>query len=79
MSERRFEVSDPRPGDADLAMMSEDGLRQTYAFLGDVIDLEGFRQAVVVANGPRIEVNEVFDLPNQHILPQRQRGLLPTR
>jgi hypothetical protein len=70
MSERRFEVSDPRPGDSDLAMMSEDELRQTYAFLVDVIDLEGFRQAVVVANGTRIEVNEVFDLPNQHTLPQ---------
>jgi len=51
-------------------MMSEDELRQTYAFLVDVIDLEEFRQAVVVANGTRIEVNEVFDLPNQHILPQ---------
>jgi len=70
MSERRFEVSDPRPGDSDLAMMSEDELRQTYAFLVDVIDLEEFRQAVVVANGTRIEVNEVFDLPNQHTLPQ---------
>jgi hypothetical protein len=50
--------------------MSEDELRQTYGFLVDVLDLEGFRQVIVVANGTRIEVNEVFDAPNQHTLPQ---------
>ncbi len=70
MSDRQFEVSDPRPGDATPITMGEDELRQTYGFLVDVLDLEGFRQIIVVANGTRIEVNEVFDTPNQHTLPQ---------
>ena len=70
MSDRRFEVSDPRPGDTTPIAMREDELRQTYSFLVDVLDLQGFRQVIVVANGTRIEVNEVFDAPNQHTLPQ---------
>jgi len=70
MNERRFEVSDPRPGDTGPLMMPEDEFRQTYAYLVDVIDQEGFRQVVVVAHGTRIEVNEFFETPNQHELPQ---------
>ena len=70
MSERRFEVSHPRPGDTGACVMPEDEFRQTYTYLVDVIDQEGFRQVVVVANGSRIEVNELFETPNQHELPQ---------
>ncbi len=70
MSERRFAVSDPRPGDTEPLVMPEDEFRQSYAYLVDVIDQAGFRQVVVVANGSRIEVNELFDTPNQHELPQ---------
>ena len=70
MSDRQFEVSDPRPGDSTPVTMGDDELRQTYGFLVDVLDLEGFRQIIVVANGTRIEVNEVIDTPNQHTLPQ---------
>lgn len=73
MSERKnrqFKVFDPRPGDGEPVMMSEDEVRQTYGYLIDVIDLDGFRQVSVEANGSRIEVNEVFDAPGQHMLPQ---------
>ena len=70
MRDRQFEVSDPRPGDTDPLVMPEDEFRQTYPYLVDVIDQEGFRQVVVVVTGTRIEVNEVFDTPNQHELPQ---------
>jgi hypothetical protein len=69
MSDRQFTVSDPRPGDTEPVTMSEEELRQTYGFLIDVIDQEGFRQVVVVTDGTRIEVSEVFESLNQHELP----------
>jgi hypothetical protein len=69
MLDRLFEVSDPRPGDDAPLRMSEDEVRQTYGFLADVIDLEGFQQVIVVTDDTRLAVTAVTDTRNQHALP----------
>jgi hypothetical protein len=68
MLDRLFEVSDPRPGDDASLRMSEDEVRQTYGFLVDVLDLEGFQQVIVVTDDTRLTVTVAADTRNQHAL-----------
>jgi hypothetical protein len=69
MHERLYRVTGTEHGGEEPAEMLDDELRQTYPFLVDIIDLEGFRRVVVEYGATRIAVADATEGTSQHDLP----------